>query len=33
MEKKDITLNRKVLSNIAVAFPSVFEKMYKEIVK
>jgi len=33
MAKKDIQLDRKVLSNIAVAFPQTFEKMYKEIMK
>jgi large subunit ribosomal protein L20 len=33
MTQKNITLDRKVLSNIAVAFPQVFEKMYHEIMK
>lgn len=33
MCKKDIKLDRKVLSNIAVAFPVVFDKMYDEIMK
>ena len=33
MEKKNISLDRKVLSNIAVAFPEVFDKMFKEITK
>ena len=33
MAKKDILLNRKVLSNIAVAFPEVFDKIVKEVVK
>lgn len=33
MSEKDIVINRKVLSNIAVAFPEVFDKMFKEIVK
>jgi ribosomal protein L20 len=33
MYKKDIKLDRKVLSNIAVAFPVVFDKMYDEIMK
>jgi ribosomal protein L20 len=33
MYKKDIKLDRKVLSNIAVAFPAVFDKMYEEITK
>ncbi len=31
--KKDIQLDRKVLSNIAVAFPEVFDKIYEEVVK
>lgn len=30
---KDITLNRKMLSNIAIVFPEVFDKIYAEIVK
>ncbi len=33
MTKKHIMLDRKVLSNIAVAFPEVFDKVYAEIVK
>ena len=33
MAEKDIVINRKVLSNIAVAFPEVFDKMFKEITK
>lgn len=33
MLKKDIILNRKVLSNISIAFPEVFDKIYAEIVK
>lgn len=33
MTQKKIWLDRKVLSNISVAFPAVFDKMYKEIVK
>ncbi len=33
MLKKDIKLNRKVLSNISIAFPEVFDKIYAEIVK
>ena len=33
MTKKNIILDRKVLSNIAVAFPQVFDKVYAEIVK
>lgn len=33
MSKKNILLNRKVLSNIAVAFPGVFNKIYEEVTK
>ena len=33
MYQKDIKLDRKVLSNIAVAFPAVFGKIYDEVVK
>lgn len=33
MTAKDIILDRKVLSNIAVAFPEVFDKIYAEIAK
>ena len=33
MSKKNILLNRKVLSNISVAFPEVFDKIYKEVIK
>ncbi len=33
MTAKNIQIDRKVLSNIAVAFPAVFDKMYEEIVK
>ena len=33
MSEKDIRLNRKVLSNIALAFPKVFDKIYEEVVK
>ena len=33
MNEKSIKINRKVLSNVAIAFPDVFDKMYKEIVK
>lgn len=33
MTKKNIILDRKVLSNIAVAFPQVFDKIYAEVVK
>jgi large subunit ribosomal protein L20 len=33
MTAKNIVLDRKVLSNIAVAFPEVFDKIYTEVVK
>ncbi len=33
MTKKNIQLNRKVLSNIAAVFPVVFDNIYDEIVK
>ena len=33
MTKNNIVLDRKVLSNIAVAFPQVFDKIYTEVVK
>lgn len=33
MNQKGVVLNRKVLSNIAVLYPEVFDKMYQEIVK
>ena len=33
MTKKDIILDRKVLSNIAIAFPQVFDKIYWEVGK
>ncbi len=33
MTEKNILLNRKALSNIAVAFPDVFDKIYEEVVK
>jgi large subunit ribosomal protein L20 len=33
MLKKDIRLNRKVLSNVAIAFPEVFDKIYAEVLK
>ena len=33
MYQKDIKLDRKVLSNIAGAFPAVFDKIYDEVVK
>ena len=33
MNEKGIKINRKVLSNIAIAFPEVFDKTYEEIVK
>jgi large subunit ribosomal protein L20 len=31
--KKNIILNRKVLSNISIAFPEVFDKIYAEVLK
>ncbi len=33
MTEKNIQLNRKVLSNIAVAFPEVFDKVYEKVIK
>ena len=33
LHQKHIGLDRKVLSNIAVAFPEVFDKVYTEVVK
>lgn len=33
MYQKDVKLDRKVLSNIAVAFPTAFDKIYDEVVK
>jgi large subunit ribosomal protein L20 len=33
MGEKNVLLDRKVLSNIAVAFPPVFDKVFEEIVK
>ena len=33
MLKKDIKLDRKVLSNISLAFPEVFTKIYEEVLK
>ncbi|NOZ44247.1 MAG: 50S ribosomal protein L20 [bacterium] len=33
MSQKNIQINRKVFSNIAVAFPEVFDKIYDEVVK
>ena len=33
MSAKNIQLDRKVLSNIAVAFPVVFDKIYEEVIK
>lgn len=33
MTKKKVLINRKVLSNIAVAFPNVFDKIYDVVVK
>jgi len=33
MEQNDLQLNRKVLSNIALAFPQVFDKIYDTVQK
>jgi len=33
MNEKNIILDRKVLSNIAIAFPKVFDKIYEEVTK
>lgn len=33
MNEKNIIIDRKVLSNIAIAFPRVFDKIYEEITK
>jgi ribosomal protein L20 len=33
MWQKNIILNRKVLSNISIAFPEVFTKIYEEVLK
>lgn len=33
MLKKEIKLDRKVLSNISIAFPEVFTKIYEEVLK
>ena len=33
MYQKDIILDRKMLSNIAVVFPLVFDKIYEEVMK
>ncbi len=33
MTKKNIILDRKILSNIAIAFPETFDKIYAEVVK
>jgi ribosomal protein L20 len=33
MNKKNVQLNRKVLSNIAAMFPVVFDKIYDEVVQ
>jgi ribosomal protein L20 len=32
MNEKGIVLNRKVLSNIAIVFPGVFDKIYDQIM-
>lgn len=31
MDRKDIIINRKILSNIAIAFPKVFDKIYDTV--
>jgi ribosomal protein L20 len=33
MNQKNIIIDRKVLSNIAIAFPRVFDKIYDEVIK
>jgi ribosomal protein L20 len=33
MNEKNIVVDRKVLSNIALAFPEVFTKIYEEVIK
>ena len=33
MNEKDVRVNRKILSNIALAFPKVFDKIYEFILK
>ncbi len=33
MDEKNVLVNRKVLSNIAIAFPEVFDKVYEQISK
>jgi ribosomal protein L20 len=33
MGQKNVLLDRKVLSNIAVAFPPVFDKVFEEVTK
>lgn len=33
MSRNNVQLNRKVLSNIAAAFPAAFDKMYDEVTK
>ena len=33
MNSKDVQLNRKVLSNVAIAFPEVFDAIYAEVTK
>lgn len=32
MNKKDVVINRKVLTNIAIVFPGVFDKIYDQIM-
>jgi large subunit ribosomal protein L20 len=33
MTKKNILINKKILSNIGIAFPEVFDKIYAEVTK
>lgn len=33
LSEKNVALDRKMLSNIAIAFPEVFDKIYDEVVK
>lgn len=33
LSEKNVALDRKMLSNIAIAFPEVFDKIYEEVVK
>ena len=33
LTEKNVLIDRKLLSNVAVAFPEVFDKVYAEVVK